>query len=910
MSIERLLEGLGGTDDAELEDTRFDLDILDDVLTGLPDTDEDGNPISSHLYADSIMEVYGIDRDELIKLLKSSGRGLRFFDLSIEDMGSELVVGNSMCTEDDVRKDFLSSLDGLEDIEFTVTEIVDDSSDDSKSATGTAPKEPTGPIVESTTVGPDSIFGYVNGDLDSFDPWAFVNKVRKRKMSLHTNRMVRNTDNFKVCHHIVCSIMGLGDKPSVYVDVVEETWERDTSIGDADSIDNYKGKMTQERILSRECGNGQDGFNEAILVLEEYKEKTLKDISKGGHGGNASGDTPSGSLTESKADQQKFIDKFGQDVFNLFNKSKDRLKNANISTDILYHVKNTDVDDMKNILHNLQAKVVKTDGVGTDLTKIQGKYNFLGSKDGYDVYEPLDVTASMSLGVGSGWCTTGRYGHAGEVNFKPSVKDARKHWDEYTSEGVRFFYFLQNGIGKYALALYPKMFEVGEYIDSETYLKSCNFELYNQEDNLDYKGLSRIPHDLIGEELIINTIVAQNGLILSEDGKTLIKANKSISSCTIPDGVEEIKDRAFASCTSLTSVTIPNSVTRISVGAFEGCESLTSVTIPNGVTTIGNYAFFDCTSLTSVTILNGVTTIGNYAFAICTSLTSVTIPNGVTTIGKYAFFDCTSLTSVTIPNGVTRISVGAFNGCESLTSINIPDSVIDIGYMAFDNCPNLTVKTNNKYALEYCYENDIPVEPLTENLGENMKTDTFMHGEVEEDIEKHDTLNPKLFENDELKEDVREALKRVVDAFVADLRESDIDLAVKDAVIVGSNVNYNYTKDSDLDLHIIADSSKSSYPGEVLTLLYSAYRSIFNKNYDITIKGIPCEVYVELDETGTDSNGVYSLFNGWIRKPEHEDVPDLDEEGFNKLFGEWEDRYFKLLDTLGVEPGELLATGC
>ena len=891
MSIERLLEGLDGTDDAELEDTRFDLDILDDVLTGLPDTDEDGNPISSHLYADSIMEVYGIDRDELIELLKSSGRGLRFFDLSIEDMGSELVVGNSMCTEDDVRNDFLASLDGLEDIEFTVTEIVDDSSDDSKVATGTAPKEPTGPIVESTTVGPDSIFGYVNGDLESFDPWSFVNKVRRRKMSLHTNRMVRDTDNLKVCHHIVCSVMGLGDKPSVYVDVVEETWERDTSIGDADSIDNYKGKMTQERILSRECGNGEDGFNEAILVLEEYKEKTLKNMSSGGHGGNrggnASGDTPGDSLTESKADQQKFIDKFGQGVFNLFNKSKDRLKNANISTDILYHVKNTDVDDMKNILHNLQAKVVKTDGVGTDLTKIQGKYNFLGSRDGYDVYEPLDVTASMSLGVGSGWCTTGRYEHAWDINFKPSLKDARKHWEAYTSRGVRFFYFLKDGIGEYALALYPKVLKVKEFINNDTYIESCNFELYNQEDDLDYKGLSRIPYDLIGEELIINKAMVQDGLSMSEDGKTLLDANKSISSCTIPNGVTSIDSYVFARCWSLKSIIIPDSVT-----------------------TIGDYAFFGCISLTSITLPNGVTKIGEGAFNCCNSLKSIIIPDSVTTIDNYVFNDCTSLTSVTISNGVTKIGDGAFEDCNSLASLIIPDSVTEIGRFAFKGCPKLTIKTNNKYAIDYCKKNDIPVEPLTENLGENMGTDTSMHGEVEEDIEKHDTLNPKLFENDELKEDVREALKRVVNAFVADLRESDIDLAVKDAVIVGSNVNYNYTKDSDLDLHIIADSSKSSYPGEVLTLLYSAYRSIFNKNYDITIKGIPCEVYVELDETGTDSNGVYSLFSGWIRKPEHEDVPDLDEEGFNKLFGEWEDRYFKLLDTLGVEPGELLATGC
>lgn len=891
MSIEKLLEGLGDTDDAELEDTRFDLDILDDVLTGLPDTDEDGNPISSHLYADSIMEVYGIDRDELIELLKSSGRGLRFFDLSIEDMGSELVVGNSMCTEDDVRNDFLASLDGLEDIEFTVTEIVDDSSDDIKAATGTAPKEPAGPIVESTTVGPDSVFGYINGDLESFDPWSFVNKVRRRKMSLHTNRMVRDTDNIKVCHHIVCSVMGLGDKPSVYVDVVEETWERDTRIGDADSIDNYKGKMTQERILSKECGNGENGFNEAILVLEEYKEKTLKGISSGGHGGNhdgnASGDISSGSLTESKEDQQKFIDKFGQNVFNLFNKSKDRLKNANISTDILYHVKNTDVDDMKNILHNLQAKVVKTDGVGTDLTKIQGKYNFLGSRDEYDVYEPLDVIASMSLGVGSGWCTTGRYGHAGEVNFKPSLKDARKHWNQYTSKGVRFFYFLKDGIGKYALALYPRVLKVKEFINNDTYIESCNFELYNQEDNLDYKGLSKIPYDLIGEELVIHKAMMQDGLIMSEDGKTLIKANESISSCTIPNSVKYIDNDAFARCTLLTSVNIPDSVKDIGINAFYGC-----------------------TSLTSVTISEGVEEIGYQVFSGCTSLNSIIIPDSVTKIGAYAFEDCNSLKSVIIPNSVKKIDDHAFEGCISLASLIIPDSVTSIGYRAFDNCPKLTIKTNNKYAIDYCNENNIPVEPLTENLGENMETDTFMHGEVEEDIEKHDTLNPKLFENDELKEDVREALKRVVDAFVADLRESDIDLAVKDAVIVGSNVNYNYTEDSDLDLHIIADSSKSSYPGEVLTLLYSAYRSIFNKNYDITIKGIPCEVYVELDETGTDSNGVYSLFSGWIRKPEHENVPDLDEEGFNKLFGEWEDRYFKLLDTLGVEPGELLATGC
>lgn len=179
--------------------------------------------------------------------------------------------------------------------------------------------------------------------------------------------------------------------------------------------------------------------------------------------------------------------------------------------------------------------------------------------------------------------------------------------------------------------------------------------------------------------------------------------------------------------------------------------------------------------------------------------------------------------------------------------------------------------------------------------------------QTNEDIEKHDELNPKLFDGEELKEEVKKALLKVVDAFVEDLKESDVDIKVKDAVIIGSNVNYNYTKDSDIDLHIIADSKDSKYPGELLTLLYSAYRSIFNKNYDITIKGIPCEVYVELDEVHGISNGIYSLYNGWLKEPEQKNVPELDEESFNKLFNEWEDKYFALLDEIGITPEEMLA---
>ena len=117
---------------------------------------------------------------------------------------------------------------------------------------------------------------------------------------------------------------------------------------------------------------------------------------------------------------------------------------------------------------------------------------------------------------------------------------------------------------------------------------------------------------------------------------------------------------------------------------------------------------------------------------------------------------------------------------------------------------------------------------------------------LEEDIEKHEELNPLLFEDDELKPEIKEAIEKIVNQFVEDLKTDGVKIDVKDVILVGSNVSYNYTKDSDLDIHIIVDKDKLDCDPELYTLLYGAYRSLFNKNYDITIKGIPVEIYVEL----------------------------------------------------------------
>lgn len=159
-------------------------------------------------------------------------------------------------------------------------------------------------------------------------------------------------------------------------------------------------------------------------------------------------------------------------------------------------------------------------------------------------------------------------------------------------------------------------------------------------------------------------------------------------------------------------------------------------------------------------------------------------------------------------------------------------------------------------------------------------------------IENHDTLNPKLFQNGRLLPEVRKKLLEIADAFVDELTLKDVDIEITDLLLIGSNVSYTYTKDSDLDLHIIANPNVLDCPEELGASLYSAYRSIFDNKLDIDFYGIPVELFVETSKTNTVSNGIYSVINDtWVKEPKHEEIPEIDKEEFDKAFEPWEVSY-------------------
>lgn len=252
----------------------------------------------------------------------------------------------------------------------------------------------------------------------------------------------------------------------------------------------------------------------------------------------------------------------------------------------------------------------------------------------------------------------------------------------------------------------------------------------------------------------------------SGDGISLC-AYAGDATATVPERflgltVQFVADNAFRDHSSLTSVTLPNGIQSIGQMAFEGCTSLTTIDLPDGLTRIDDYAFADCISLKNVplpqtvieisdsafigypedltlsaaadsyaahyatahdilsydpatftySIANGqatitqysgnstdvvipasiggypVASIGENAFA-SSGITSIILADGISRIDDSAFLYCHALKKVTLPSSITSIGSGAFYDCESLADISLPEGLIEIGESAFSYTSSL-----------------------------------------------------------------------------------------------------------------------------------------------------------------------------------------------------------------------------
>ena len=149
---------------------------------------------------------------------------------------------------------------------------------------------------------------------------------------------------------------------------------------------------------------------------------------------------------------------------------------------------------------------------------------------------------------------------------------------------------------------------------------------------------------------------------------------------------------------------------------------------------------------------------------------------------------------------------------------------------------------------------------------------------VKDNIEYHRDLNPAVWNGVDMAPEVHLALLRIAKVFVDYLELPGFQL--QDIVLTGSNANYNYTKYSDFDIHIVSRYSDLD-ADNIVEAFYQAKKRIWNDAHDITVRGYDTELYVDDTKKPPVSGGVYSLLNGeWIKRPKHV-PPDIDDSAVN-----------------------------
>ena len=149
-----------------------------------------------------------------------------------------------------------------------------------------------------------------------------------------------------------------------------------------------------------------------------------------------------------------------------------------------------------------------------------------------------------------------------------------------------------------------------------------------------------------------------------------------------------------------------------------------------------------------------------------------------------------------------------------------------------------------------------------------------------------DELNPKIWElpNERYMSDpkgqdeimapkVRERLLEIAYEFIDFI---GVDMVVDDVVMTGSLANYNWSKYSDIYLHILVDFKQFSEKELPLYQeLFRLKKTLYNDKHNITIFGYDVELYVE-DESirkEVQSAGRYSvLMDEWVVVPSKESV--------------------------------------
>lgn len=164
------------------------------------------------------------------------------------------------------------------------------------------------------------------------------------------------------------------------------------------------------------------------------------------------------------------------------------------------------------------------------------------------------------------------------------------------------------------------------------------------------------------------------------------------------------------------------------------------------------------------------------------------------------------------------------------------------------------------------------IDDIANTISDNISKEIKIPTDVLNSFEVKSELNQDIWKDNKLNPNVRTKLLKITKDFFETL-ELPENIKIKDVIFTGSLANYNWSKFSDIDLHVILDFAQIEAEEDFKENFFYAQKSLWNQDHDITVYDYPVELYVQdVKAKLTASAAVYSVKNDkWVIEPKKED---------------------------------------
>jgi hypothetical protein len=171
---------------------------------------------------------------------------------------------------------------------------------------------------------------------------------------------------------------------------------------------------------------------------------------------------------------------------------------------------------------------------------------------------------------------------------------------------------------------------------------------------------------------------------------------------------------------------------------------------------------------------------------------------------------------------------------------------------------------------------DTSMHTLSRNWRKYLSEDLNIDIKIPFSFEPHSKLNQDFWNQpgDKLDPEIRQKLLDIALDFVKNSNTGDATL--KDITFTGSLANFNYSRFSDVDLHVLFDFSEINEDEDLVRDYFMAAKNVWNNAHDITMLGYEVEIYGQDSREPHVASGLYSVLDDeWIVKPDREN-PQID----------------------------------